>query len=114
MSKVLQKKLKNKTISLKNRLEDMKSLYEDIIIEEKNNFMNVNVFEFKLNNNEKIQIIKWRDKKNIYDFTHYVFNKQELRGAFELTEAVINIIAIYNLNFGMLTTEQDLIKKIYK
>lgn len=71
--KILVKKLTNKTISLKNRLEDMKSLYEDIIIEEKDNFMNVNVFEFKLNNNEKIQIIKWRAKLLLVFY--FYFNK---------------------------------------
>lgn len=112
MSKVLQKKLKNKTISLKNRLEDMKSLYEDIILVEKNNFINKNYHEIIISENEKITLVKWSDK-SVYDFSHYIFNKEELKGAFELNET-INILAIYNLFFGMITSEDELMKKIYK
>lgn len=105
------RKIEKKSISLKNIVEDMKSLYEDIV-EEKINLKDENTQIINLNENEYIQITSWKFK-NLYDFTHYKHRKIALKGAMEYKDNKFNVTAIYTLNFGVLTSEADYESQVY-
>lgn len=105
------RKLEKKSISLKNIVEDMKSLYEDIV-EKKINLDEPNTQIIRLNENEYLQLTSWKFK-NLYDFTHYKHRKILLKGAMEHKDNKFTVTAIYTLNFGVLTSESEYESQVY-
>lgn len=106
------RKIEKKSISLKNIVEDIKSVYETIF--EEKFVKKEDLKRIEINEHEYIQIVKW-NKKEIFDFSHVKRGKVLIKGAFEYNEKnEITLDVIYELNFGILTNESDYSSEIYK